>query len=91
MEEDMPVFCQIGDILLVEDHFYCLANKLFTENFDDHHHAFRVLRSVGRCIIEMSDLKFHKPFDIQSSYNVSDESLYFLYTFIHNVLIQLYE
>lgn len=46
---------------------------------------------VWECIIEMSDLKFHKPFDIQSSYNVSDESLYFLYTFIHNVLIQLYE
>ena len=81
MEENMTVFCQIGDILLVEDHFYFLANKLFTENFDDHHHAFRVLQSEERCIIEMSDLKFHKPFDIQSSYSVSDESLYIILSF----------
>lgn len=80
MEEDMPVFCQISDVLLVEDHFF-LTNKLFTENFDDHHHAFRVLRSVERCLLKMSELKFHKPFDIQSSYNVSDESMYIIPSF----------
>lgn len=55
---------------------FFFTNKLFTENFDDHHHAFRVLRSVERCLLKMSELKFHKPFDIQSSYNVSDESMY---------------
>lgn len=81
MEEDMPVFCQISDVLLVEDQHFFLTNKLFTENFDDHHHAFRVLRSVERCLLKMSELKFHKPFDIQSSYNVSDESMYIIPSF----------
>lgn len=78
IEEDMPVFCQISDILLVEDHIFLLANKLFTENFDGHHHAFRVLQSEEKFIIKMSELKFNKPFDIQSSYSVSDESLYII-------------
>lgn len=81
MEEDMPVFCQISDVLLVEDQICFWTNKLFTENFDDHHHAFRVLRSVERCLLKMSELKFHKPFDIQSSYNVSDESMYIIPSF----------
>ncbi|CAK6981099.1 uncharacterized protein LOC122832408 isoform X2 [Scomber scombrus] len=43
MEEDMPVFCQIDDVLLVEDDVYFLTKKLFTEMFVEHHHAFKVL------------------------------------------------
>lgn len=48
--------CQVIDVLFVEDHIF--SNKLFTENFDDYHHAFRVLRSEERCLIKMSELKF---------------------------------
>lgn len=40
MEEDMPVFCKVLDVLLVEDDIFLLTHKLFTENFDEHHHAF---------------------------------------------------
>ena len=64
----MPLFCQISYVLLVEDHFFFLTNKLFTEKFDDHHHAFRVLHSAERFLLKMSELKFHKLFDIQNSY-----------------------
>ena len=48
----------------------------FIENLDDHHHAFKVLRTVERVLLKMSELRFDKPFDIQTSYNVSVESLY---------------
>lgn len=81
MEEDMPVFCQITNVLLVEEHIFLLTNKLFTESFDDHHHAFRVVQTEERCITKMSELRFYKPFDIQSSYSVSDEKLYILPSF----------
>jgi len=49
MENEMPVFCQISDVLLVDNLIYLLVNKLFTENFDEHLHAFRVLQSEERC------------------------------------------
>lgn len=55
IEKEMPVFCQMSDVLLIDNHIYLLVNKLFKENFDEHLHAFRVLRSEERCIIKMSD------------------------------------
>lgn len=82
IESEMPVFCQISDVLLVENCIYLLVNKLFTENFDEHHHAFRVVQSEERCIIKMSEIQFYKPFDIQSSYSVVDESLYIIPSFV---------
>lgn len=82
MEEDMPVFCQISDILLVEEHVYFLTNKLFTDNFDEHHHAFRVSQNEERFIVALSELKFYTPFDVQSSYSASDVSLYVVPSFI---------
>lgn len=82
IESEMPVFCQISDVLLVENCIYLLVNKLFTENFDEHHHAFRVVQSEERCIIKMSEIQFYKPFDIQSSYSDVDESLYIIPSFV---------
>ena len=82
MEEDMPVFCQIDDVLLVEDDVYFLTKKLFTEMFVEHHHAFKVLPTEERCVMKMTELKCHKPFDIQSSYGKADESLYIIPSFI---------
>lgn len=58
IEEGMPVFCQISEILLV-DHIFLLTKKLFTEKFDDHHHAFIVLQTNEWFLIEMSELKVH--------------------------------
>ena len=81
MEEDVPVFCQTLDVLLVEDDIYLLTHKLFTENFDEHHHAFKVLRTDERCVMKTTELKCHKLFDIQSSYGATDESLYILPSF----------
>ncbi|KAM4531403.1 uncharacterized protein PAE49_023617 [Odontesthes bonariensis] len=82
MEEDMPVFCQIDDVLLVEDDVYFLTKKLFTEMFVEHHHAFKVLPTEERCVMKMTELKCHQPFDIQSSYGKADESLYIIPSFI---------
>lgn len=31
MEEDMPVFCQISDVLLVEDHFFFYKQAIYRE------------------------------------------------------------
>lgn len=35
VEDDLSVFCEISDVLLVENLIYLLANKLFTEIFDN--------------------------------------------------------
>lgn len=81
MVDDEPVFCEISDILLVESHVYVLTNKLLTENFDEHYHAFQVQRSNEKFIVKMSDIKFQKPFDIQNSYRIADVSLYVVPSF----------
>lgn len=82
MEEDMPVFCQIIDTLMVENDIFLLTHKLFTENFDEHHHAFKVVQTEERCVIKITELKCHRPFDIQNSYSAADESLYIISSFI---------
>lgn len=82
MEEDMPIFCKVLDVLLVEDDIFLLTHKLFTENFDEHHHAFKVLLTEEKCVIKTTELKCHKPFDIQSSYDAADESLFIIPSFM---------
>lgn len=82
MEDDMPLFSQISNILLVENCIFFLATKLFTEMFDDHQHAFRVLRYGEKCVLKMTELKFHTPFDIQSSYHLSDASFYIVPAYV---------
>ena len=73
MEEDMPFFCQIVDILLVEDDIFLLTHKLLTENFDENHHAFKALPTEERYVIRITEIKCHKPFDIQSSCVAADK------------------
>ncbi|KAM9759956.1 uncharacterized protein ACNS7B_006346 isoform 2-T3 [Menidia menidia] len=76
IQDEMPVFCQISDVLLVDNTFLLLSKQLFTETFDDHHHAFRIVQSEERHLVKIPELKFHKPFDIQNSYGVSNECLF---------------
>lgn len=63
MEENMPIFCQISDILLVENPF-----------FNNHYHAVSIVRKGE--LLKISEFKFHKQLYMQSLYNVSDLSLY---------------
>lgn len=81
MEENIPLFCEISEVLLLDNSVIFLTTKLLTETFDEHCHAFRVSRCEERCLLKLSDLKHPKPFDIQSSCNVSDERLYIIPSF----------
>lgn len=81
MNDNMPVFCEICDVLLVEDCVLFLITRLETETFDEHHHAFRVFRCDDKCLLKMSELKSPKPFDIQRSCNVTDDALYVIPAF----------
>lgn len=76
IENEIPVFSQIRKILLVNNTVYFIADKLLTEHFSEHHHAFKVQRycELGE-LIKASELKFYRPFDLQSSYG-SDNSEY---------------
>lgn len=65
-----------------QNNIYLWTHKLFTDSYDAHHEAFRVLQSEERCIIKMSETKFYKPFDIQSSYSVADEKQYIISSFV---------
>lgn len=81
MNDDMPVFCEICDVLLVEDSVFFLTTRLLTETFDEHSHAFKVFRCENKCLLTMSELKSPKPFDIQRSYCVTDDTLYIIPAF----------
>ncbi|XP_032413320.1 uncharacterized protein LOC116730938 [Xiphophorus hellerii] len=52
IQDEMPVFCQISDVLLVDNTFLLLPKQLFTETFDDHHHAFRIVQSEERHLVK---------------------------------------
>ncbi|RVE61678.1 hypothetical protein OJAV_G00174850 [Oryzias javanicus] len=76
VEDEMPVFSQILDVLLVDDDIFLFTHKFLTECFDEHHHAFKILRTEEKSIVKTTELKCHKPFDVQNSYGAADESLF---------------
>lgn len=74
--DEMPVFCKITNILLVDHSVHFLVDKLLTEHFSEHYHAFKVVDSDEReIIVKANCLKFYKAYDLQSAYS-ADESLY---------------
>lgn len=75
IEHEMPVFCRIKKILVVDSVIYFLVNKLVVDHFSEHFHAYQVFESDEKDVIKADSLVIYKPFDLQSAYG-GDESLY---------------
>jgi len=74
-DDDMPGFCRIKKILLVDSVIYFEVNKLVVDHFNEHFHAYQVYESDEKDLIKADSLVIYKPFDLQSAYG-EDESLY---------------
>ncbi len=66
IDDEIPVFSQIRKILFIDSTVYFIVDKLFTEHFSEHHHAFKVQRycELGE-LVKANRLKFYRPFDLQ--------------------------
>ncbi|KAK2843712.1 hypothetical protein Q7C36_011927 [Tachysurus vachellii] len=74
-EQEMPVFCRIKKMLLVNSVIYFIVNKLMVDHFSEHFHAYNVFESDEKDVIKADCLQIYKPFDLQSAYG-GDDSLY---------------
>jgi len=75
---EMPVFYQIKDIFVKEETIYLVGYALETICFDDHLHAFKVLRKrnpPGK-VLYLTDIVYYKPFDLLMSYGARDSFYY---------------
>nr|XP_024657554.1 uncharacterized protein LOC106676865 isoform X1 [Maylandia zebra] len=75
---EIPVFYKIKSIV-VKDDIALLCGKLMeTLCFDDHYHAFKVRMHPNMVlkVLNIKELCYFKPFDLQMKYGTSDSSLY---------------
>ncbi|KAL3989131.1 hypothetical protein ACER0C_013449 [Sarotherodon galilaeus] len=75
---EIPVFYKIKSIV-VKDDIVLLCGKLMeTLCFDDHYHAFKVRMHPNMVlkVLNIKELCYFKPFDLQMKYGTSDSSLY---------------
>ena len=75
IEHDMPVFCRIEKIIVVDSVICFLVNKLVVDHFNEHFHAYKVFESNDKDVVKADSLVIYKPFDLQSAYG-GDESQY---------------
>lgn len=75
IQHDMPVFCRIKKIIVVDSIIYFLVYKLVVDHFNEHFHAYKVFESNDRDVVKADSLVIYKPFDLQSAYG-GDESQY---------------
>ncbi|CAI5662779.1 unnamed protein product [Oreochromis niloticus] len=74
-EHEMPVFCRIKTIVLVNSHTYFIVQKLVVENFSEHCHAYKVFETDEKDVVKADCIEIYKPFDLQSAYG-DDDGLY---------------
>lgn len=72
IEDEILIFSQIRKILFIDSTVYFIVDKLFTENFSEHH-AFKLQRycELGE-LVKANSLKFYRPFDLQCVYGSDD-------------------
>lgn len=76
VENEMPVFNKIVNIVLKDEKAFLLTSRVTTTCFNEHVHAF-CIEGIDDMftVICVSDLIYYRPFDRQFSYG-NDESHY---------------
>ena len=69
VEIDLPVFYKIKKIFVKDERVFFVGEKLLTVCYNDHVNAFEVtaVPKSSFLVIEVCDLKYFRPFDIQMS------------------------
>ncbi|XP_035994789.1 uncharacterized protein LOC118563679 [Fundulus heteroclitus] len=75
---EMPVFCKIKTIVMKDDTVLLCGKLMETVCFDAHYHAFKVRVHPDRVlkVLNIDELVYFKPFDLQLKYGTTDSSLY---------------
>jgi hypothetical protein len=68
IEHEMPVFCRIQKIILVDSVMYFLVTKLVVDHFSERFHAYQVFESDDKDVIKADSLEMYKPFALQNAY-----------------------
>lgn len=76
VESEVPVFFQIESVLIMCEKLLLLTVPLVTETFQEHFHAYEVIRSKQDLVFfHVDNLHYPRPFDIQMSYGGTDTTL----------------
>lgn len=88
MENDLPVFSKITDIVLMDDQNLLVTKEFETVGFVEHLHAYRVREQNIFGLSRVEDLPFFRPFDLQSLYGFEEPYLYIVpvHCFVHEDL-----
>ncbi|XP_048042264.1 uncharacterized protein LOC125265811 isoform X1 [Megalobrama amblycephala] len=88
MENDLPVFSKITEIILMDDQNVLVTKDFKTDGFVEHLHAYRVRELNVFCLSRVEDLPFYRQFDLQVSYGFEEPYLYIVpvHCFVHEDL-----
>lgn len=75
---EMPVFCKIRTIAVKDENVLLCGTLMETLCFDDHYHAFTVRSHPDRVlkVVNVNELFYFKPFDLQIKYGTTDSALH---------------
>lgn len=77
VELEMPQFYQISSLIVKDDIVLLVTFVIDTVCFDEHFHAYRVVKTgKGPIIFFLKDLEYYRPFDMQVSYGIDTTNVY---------------
>lgn len=78
VEDGIPVFSQINDIVMFSGKYFLAVNDFETLGFCEHLHSYNVMKGneYDAFLLEVDELQFFKPFDLQAAYGVDTNDLY---------------
>lgn len=75
--DEMPVLYKIHTIFVKDEQVVLALSGVKTICFDEHYHAFKIsLRPSTVKVLNIQDLFYYKPMDVQMTYGPSDTSMY---------------
>ncbi|KAK2845982.1 hypothetical protein Q7C36_010836 [Tachysurus vachellii] len=77
---EMPVFCKIKTIAVKDENVLLCGTLMETLCFDDHYHAFtvRLHPDLLLKVVNVNELCYFKPFDVQMKYGTTDSAMHIL-------------
>lgn len=78
IEEDLPLFSQITDIVALNGDYFLVAEDFETLCFPEHFHSFHVRQRNDENVsmLKVDELRLFKPFDLQTTYGFDRDYQY---------------
>lgn len=78
IEDGMPIFSQISDIIVFAGIYFLDVEHFETLGFDEHFHYYHVVKGneFDVSLLRVDQLQFFQPFDLQTTYTFDRNVLY---------------